>query len=157
MCQEVSKRCFCQNLLWPGAAPRLFLRQSDLGTSPERGDINADFGSPSAGNDRIRHDHHSILSPPIMIHHLCFLFETATHYSYTYLSSIIAIMEILDSGEDGRQADRKLQRNSFSHLAEFDEGVSLKTPAKKKTSRLRHFWQFQCNFMHFHHFHSFLS
>lgn len=32
---------------------------------------------------------------------LYILFETATHYLYTYSLSIIAIMEILDSGEDG--------------------------------------------------------
>lgn len=153
---------FCQNLLWPGAAPRLFLRQSDLGTGPERGDIDADFGSPSAGNDRIRHDHHSILSSPIMIHHFRFLFETATHYLYTYLSSIIAIMEILDRGEDGwsdplnKQADRKLQRNSFSHLAEFDEGVSLQNLPPKKTSRLVAFltipFAISCIFIIFIHF-----
>ena len=65
-------------------------------------------------------------------------------------------MEILDRGEDGRQADRKLQRNSFSHLAEFDEGVILKTPAPPKnvkiTAFLTIFCAFSCIFIIFIHF-----
>lgn len=54
------------------------------------------------------------------------------------------------------QADRKLQRNSFSHLAEFDEGVILKKPAPQKTSRLLAFFDdssaISCIFIIFIHF-----
>lgn len=62
-------------------------------------------------------------------------------------------------GEVIPQADRKLQRNSFSHLAEFDEGVSLKSTChKKKSVKITGiFEKFHCNFVQFHHFHSFLS
>lgn len=114
---------------------------------------NADFGPLIAGNDRSRHDHHSIY------HHLSWFITTYIIYPflkrpriiYTYLSSIIAIMEILDSGEDGWSDPPGGQEAAEEFLQPLSRvwrrGILKKhLPQKKIRQDYWHFWKIPLQF-----------